>query len=232
MIHAKFLLSAASASDFPRTGIPEIALVGRSNVGKSSLINALVKQTIARTSAAPGKTRLANYYLIESQIPSPRLRAAGSSALRRGSPELVGGFDRQAKAAKSRQSSFYLVDIPGYGYARGGQASAETFEALTNQYFDPATRSGRHLAGAVHVIDARHPDLPQDAAAFQWLMRAQLPIAIVATKMDKLKRSEQSKTVKALETKYGVSVLPESAMNGTGLDDIWKVLCKWSGPEA
>jgi GTP-binding protein len=71
-IEARFVLSAASPSQFPGTGIPEIAMVGRSNVGKSSLINALVKQKIARTSAAPGKTRLVNYYLIQSPFPNPQ----------------------------------------------------------------------------------------------------------------------------------------------------------------
>jgi GTP-binding protein len=197
--HAQFVLSAASASDFPATGLPEIALVGRSNVGKSSLINALIRKKIARTSAAPGKTRLANYYLIHSPIPHPQ--------------------------------SLYLVDLPGYGYARGGAQSAEAFEALTREYFDLAPGSGRHIAGVLHAIDSRHPDLPHDAAAFQWLMRTQLPIAIVATKMDKLRRSDQSKTVNALEKKYGVSVLPESAMDGSGLDRIWKIVREWSsGP--
>ncbi len=115
-------------SQFPRTGIPEIAMVGRSNVGKSSLINALVKQKIARTSAAPGKTRLVNYYLIESLIPNLK--------------------------------SLYLVDLPGYGYARGGVESVEAFEQLTQAYFDPSTREQRRVAGVLQLVDSRHPDLP------------------------------------------------------------------------
>jgi GTP-binding protein len=188
-VAARFLLSAASTTDFPTTGLPEIALVGRSNVGKSSLINALTKQKIARTSAAPGKTRLANFYQVES---------------------------------------LYLVDLPGYGYARGGPESVEEFEALTRGYFDPAIDSGRLIAGVLHLIDARHPDLPQDAAAFEWLIRTDLPIAIVASKIDKLNRSDQQKTVNALGRKYGVSLLPVSAINGTGLDEIWKVLRQWT----
>jgi GTP-binding protein len=226
LVQARFLLSAASAEQFPRTGIPEIALVGRSNVGKSSLINALTKQTIARTSAAPGKTRLANFYLVEGLISAfapPRLSARYGetrSSLGEGGPNpkspIPGG-------------SLYLVDLPGYGYARGGPESVEAFEALTRAYFDPAIDSGRRLAGVLQLIDARHPHLPQDAAAFEWLIRTQLPLAIVATKMDKLKQSEQPKTVKALETKYGVRVIPESAMKGTGLDEIWRTLRQWSG---
>jgi GTP-binding protein len=190
VLQAQFILSAASASDFPHTGLPEIAFVGRSNVGKSSLINALAKQKIARTSAAPGKTRLANYYLIDG---------------------------------------LYLVDLPGYGYARGGAESVEAFEVLTRAYFDPRMNSGRRIAGVLQLIDARHPDLPQDAAAFEWLIRTHLPLALVATKMDKLKQSERSLTIKVLETKYGVRVVPESATDGMGLDEIWKTLRQWTG---
>ena len=108
-------------------------MVGRSNVGNISLINALLKQKIARTSAAPGKTRLANYYLIEK--------------------------------------SFYLVDLPGYGYARGGTDSVEAFEGLTTQYFEPSRQPGRQLAGVLHLVDARHPALDSDAEAHAWLSR-------------------------------------------------------------
>src|SRR5436853_6292616 len=87
---AEFVTSAADASGFPRDRLPEIALIGRSNVGKSSLINALVRKPLARTSAAPGKTRLANFYRVQ----------------RGSSPPL------------------FLVDLPGYGYARGGDATS------------------------------------------------------------------------------------------------------------
>lgn len=194
-MHAQFILSAASAPDFPHTGLPEIAMVGRSNVGKSTLINALVKQKIARTSAAPGKTRLVNYYLIESQIPNPR--------------------------------SLYLVDLPGYGYARGGHESVEAFEQLTQAYFDPSTRETRRIAGVLQLVDSRHPDLPQDAAGYAWLLAVQAPIAIVATKMDKLNRSEQAKTMRALKKNYDSPVLPVSAFEGEGLDEVWKTIREW-----
>jgi GTP-binding protein len=195
-MQAQFVLSAASEADFPRMGAPEIAMVGRSNVGKSSLINALTKQKIARTSAAAGKTRLANYYHLQPPF-------ANAKAL-------------------------YLVDLPGYGYARGGAESVEAFETLTRAYFSPTPDSNRHIAGVLHLIDARHPDLPQDAAAFEWLLRSQLRLAIVAAKVDKLTQGDRAKTVKALESKYGVRVLPESATNETGLDEIWKVLRQWT----
>jgi GTP-binding protein len=199
VLSAKFIVSAASAGDFPRTGLPEIALVGRSNVGKSSLINALTRGTIARTSAAPGKTRLANYYLIRLGRPA---------------------------------SGLYLVDLPGYGYARGGRESVEAFRQLTKDYFDPSAREPRTLAGILHLIDARHPDLPQDAAGHEWLLTAQAPIAIVVTKVDKLGRSEQMKVIRAVRDRYDVPVLPVSAVDGHGLDDVWTVIRRWIGPGA
>jgi GTP-binding protein len=182
-------ISAASEHDFPRSGLPEIALVGRSNVGKSSLINALVRQKIARTSAAPGKTRLANFY---------------------------------------RTDEFYLVDLPGYGYARGGAASADSFEALTGQYFDRSGSPMRRLAGVFHLIDARHPALRQDAQAHEWLLSHGLPIAVVATKMDKLSRRERVHVTKALAGNYGARVLPVSALKGTGLTEVWQLLREWA----
>lgn len=189
-MQAQFILSAASAAQFLRTGLPEVAMVGRSNVGKSTLINALVKQKVARTSAAPGKTRLVNYYLIDSAV--------------------------------------YLVDLPGYGYARGGHASVEAFEQLTQAYFDPSTREERRIAGVLQLVDSRHPDLPQDAAGYNWLLAVQAPMAIIATKMDKLNRSDQAATMRTLKKHYDSPVLPVSAFKGDGLSEIWKTIRAWS----
>ena len=197
-MQAHLVISAASADQFPSTGLPEIAFVGRSNVGKSSLLNALLNQKIARTSAAPGKTRLANYYLI-----GPRPQASGPGR------------------------GLYFVDLPGYGYARGAK-SPGTFEKLTREYFDPAPGSKRALAGVLHLMDSRHLDLPQDSAAFAWLLETQVPVAIVATKIDKLKRADQQRTIAGFRTKYGVAVLPSSSLDGSGLDDIWKQVRQWT----
>ena len=172
-------------------------------MGKSTLINALTKQKIARTSAAPGKTRLANYYQVP--IPNPKSRITAS-----------------------HPQSLYLVDLPGYGYARGGHDSVEAFEQLTQQYFNPTTRDERQIAGVLLLVDSRHPDLPQDAAGYEWLLAVQAPVAIVATKMDKLNRSEQVRTIRALKQKYDSPVLGVSAAKGTGLDEIWKFMRQWA----
>jgi GTP-binding protein len=193
-VTARFVLSAASERDFPRTGIPEIALVGRSNVGKSSLINALTKKTVARTSAAPGKTTLANYYLVEH----PPARAA-----------------------------FYLVDLPGYGFARGGSASAAAFEQLTRHYFQPSDPGPRRLNGVLHLVDSRHPDLPSDAVAHAWLVRFDVPVVVVASKIDKLKRADRARVIEGLGRKYDARVVATSVDHGDGLQELWAVIRTW-----
>ena len=226
-IQADFVTSAAGASGFPGDDLPQIALVGRSNVGKSSLINALARQRIARASAAPGKTRLANVYRV-----------------RRGSG-----------------APFYLVDLPGYGYARGGEDSAREFEALTRAFFGSAcgyasgrereARGGREASAsgslepaalgvgprrreergapresekcraALLLVDARHPGLDNDLKAWAWLKDTVANRAIVATKIDTLPRGQRIRALRELESVFDTSVLPVSAVTGEGLDELW-----------
>jgi GTP-binding protein len=190
IIEATFVRSAAGASDLPRDGLSEVALVGRSNVGKSSLINALVRQKIARTSAAPGKTRLANIYRVT--------RGAGAP--------------------------LYLVDLPGYGYARGDRAE---LEQVTRAFFGreeqthPAPRA--HIA-AMLLVDARHPGLESDRTAWRWLQRVTDVTAIVGTKIDKLARGQRIRALRELESVFEDSVLPFSAVTGEGLDALWNLI--------
>jgi GTP-binding protein len=194
-ITAEFVVSAATSRDLPDDGLFEAAMVGRSNVGKSSLINALLRQRVARTSAQPGKTRLANVY---------RVTRGGSG-------------------------SFYLVDLPGYGYARGGDESAREFEVLTQAYFasgrsTPGRESVQGNIAALLLVDVRHPGLTTDRAAWQWLQRVASPVAIVGTKVDKLARGQRIRAVKTLESVFEDSVLPVSAVTGEGLDELWKLI--------
>jgi len=161
-------------------------VVGRSNVGKSSLINALVQARVARTSAAPGKTRLANIYRV--------VRASAG-----GGP-----------------SAFYLVDLPGYGYARRGRDSREAFEGIAEAAFSRGP-------AALLLIDARHPGLEQDVAAWNWLA-AMAATAIVATKIDKLSRAQRLRAMKSNEAVFEHPVLPVSAVTGEGLDALWKLI--------
>jgi GTP-binding protein len=192
-VRAEFVTSAASTRDFPRDRLPEVALIGRSNVGKSTLINALVRQTVARTSAAPGKTRLANFYRVTP--------AAGRA--------------------------FYLVDLPGYGYARGGDPAAEEFRRLAEQYFD---REGAR--GAVLLVDSRHPGLEADTAAWEWMQTQPFPKAVAASKVDKLTRAERARHSRQLDSLFAGPVLLVSAHSGEGLEELWKLIVKLPSPPA
>src|SRR5215510_4581983 len=201
-IAAEFVISAASAKDFPRDGLPEVALVGRSNVGKSSLINALVKRQVARTSAAPGKTRLANVYRVQRGSMPPQ----------------------------------YLVDLPGYGYARAphgssGQAARDAatreFDSLVDAYF---RRPGPR--GVLLLVDARHPGLESDMEAARWLRSQPCALGIVGTKVDKLTRAERARHVRELKTLFDVPVALVSARTGEGLDDLWKMIASLPRPTA
>jgi GTP-binding protein len=193
-ITAEFITSAAGVAGFPTDGLPEVAMVGRSNVGKSSLINALLRQRVARTSAAPGKTRLANVYRV----------ARGSSP------------------------PFYLVDLPGYGYARGGAPAAREFEELPRAYFGQDRQDGRVRRdaelGALLLVDVRHPGLESDRIAWQWLQRSTDRTAVVGTKIDKLARGQRIRALRELESVFEDSVLPVSAVTGEGLDELWKLI--------
>jgi GTP-binding protein len=198
-IEADFVTSAAGAIGLPGDNVPEVALVGRSNVGKSSLINAVTRQRLARTSAAPGKTRLANVY----------------------------------RVARGNAPPVYLVDLPGYGHAPGGVDAVQGFEELTQAYFGRASAGGRvgpdaadrsASVSALLLVDARHPGLENDRAAWRWMRRAVEASAVVATKVDKLARGQRIRALRELESVFEESVLPFSAVTGEGLDALWNLI--------
>lgn len=173
-----------------------MALVGRSNVGKSSLINSLVRQRIARISAAPGKTRLANIY----------------------------------RVARGSGGPLYLVDLPGYGYARGGADAARGFDELTRAFFGREGQERRDSApahkSALLLVDARHPGLQNDIQAWHWVEANVERCALVATKIDKLARGQRIRAMRELESVFEHPVLPVSAVTGEGLDELWTLIDK------
>jgi GTP-binding protein len=144
---------------------------------------------VARTSAAPGKTRLANIY----------------------------------RVARGGARPFYLVDLPGYGYARGGSDAAREFEALARAYFGRVDRAGR-VNAALLLVDARHPGLQSDIDAWQWLTTSVERCALVATKIDKLSRAERLRAMKANEAAFEHPVWPVSATTGEGLEELWTLI--------
>jgi len=196
----EFVRSAAGPGDLPDAALPELSMVGRSNVGKSSLINALMRRQVARTSAAPGKTRLINLY----------------------------------KVTTARTGPFYLVDLPGFGYARK-EGHAE-FERLAAMYF---RRQGDVPVGVLLALDARHPGMENDLATLQWLRQRGFGPAepgalllIVVTKIDKVSRNARAKALDRFERLCEQPVLAVSAATGEGLEDLWKPMISWVASQA
>ncbi len=168
--------------------LPQVAFSGRSNVGKSSLINTLLRRTrtrIAHVSATPGKTRALNFYRVNDD--------------------------------------FFLVDLPGYGYARVPDAVRDAWAELIEWYLG---ESG-DVRAVVHLVDARHPPTEHDRRMAEYLAELGLPVLIVLTKMDKLKRSERARsTVRAIDV-LGVDetqLLPFSSKTGEGRDELLEAL--------
>lgn len=211
----EFVRSATSEGDLPDAGLPELSMVGRSNVGKSTLINALVKRPVARTSATPGKTRLINLYRVVTRPTGP----------------------------------FYLVDLPGYGYARGPKDARRAFDDVAAAYFARAEGGqagvkacptadrraaciGSGGAGlqpcsatpiaVLLLVDARHPGMDNDLATYEWLRDHRFDPLVVVTKIDKLSQSERAKTLDRFEQLFGEPGLAVSAATGEGLEDLWK----------
>jgi GTP-binding protein len=178
---AEFAACAVTERDFPREGTPEIVLAGRSNVGKSSLINRLAGQKgLARTSSTPGKTQSVNFY----------------------------GFG----------GAFYLVDLPGYGYAKAGKAASRKWSRLIDQYFRvrPAIRL------VIHIVDSRLEPTRLDLELERWLDELRIPRLIVAAKADKLSGNEKAVQQRLLSTAFhGETVIMASSVTGVGCNEIW-----------
>lgn len=175
--NSDYAVSAVREDQYPKDNLPEIALAGRSNVGKSSLINTLLKRkNLARTSSQPGKTQTLNFYIVNEE--------------------------------------FYLVDVPGYGYAKVSQKQREAFGEMIQDYLE--TRP--NLKGLIILVDARHEPTKDDIAMYDYAQYLNLPILVVCTKMDKIKKSQVNKVLsnlkKHLDLNYkNVSVLTFSSMS-------------------
>ncbi|MCT7847845.1 MAG: ribosome biogenesis GTP-binding protein YihA/YsxC [Lactobacillus iners] len=184
--NSKFVISAVSDKQYPQDDLPEIALSGRSNVGKSSLINAVLnRRNLARTSQQPGKTQTLNFYLVNTDL--------------------------------------YFVDVPGYGYAKVSKEQRQKFGEMIQDYLE--TRAD--LKGLVLLVDARHDPTVDDINMFNYALCLNIPILVVATKIDKLKKSAigqlKSKIGLSLDlTQSQVTFLPFSSETKINTDKFWQ----------
>ena len=183
----EFILSAASPKDFLRDGLPQIAFAGRSNVGKSSVINRLLnRKNFARVGAAPGKTIHINYFKIDG--------------------------------------AFYLVDLPGYGYAKVSKSERDRWGKLMETYF----AHPELMTLGVMIVDARHKPTADDCTMAQWFKDTGRPMVVVANKLDKLKKSEIQPSLDrvrlTLELEEDVPVIPFSAEKGDGRQELLNVI--------
>ena len=191
IIRAEYVASAVKESQFPVGDEPEVAFIGRSNVGKSSLINSLCRHNgLARTSGEPGKTRTVNFF---------RVWFKREDGLRR---------------------SLFLVDLPGYGYAKRSKSERQDLLDWTQSYF----RSSKRLRLVVQLLDVRRELQPLDLTVHRWLMDEGLSVQPVATKIDKLSRSAVGSALKTLRTGLGMSVdaplLGYSALTPSGRSEL------------
>lgn len=174
-------------SKLPENDKVELAFIGRSNVGKSSLINTLLnRKSLARTSSQPGKTQTINYYNIND--------------------------------------AFYLVDLPGYGYAKISREVKEKWKRMTLNYFN----NSKMLRVVFQLIDIRHDPTEKDKEMYDTLLQCGFSPIIIAIKADKIKRSQLNKQVKAIEDKLqlveGTPVIPFSSSDLTGKDELWEYI--------
>ena len=182
----EFIRSAVKPADFIRDGLPQLAFAGRSNVGKSSVINRLVnRKNFARVGASPGKTSQINYFLLDGRA--------------------------------------YLVDLPGYGYAKVSKAERDRWGRLMEDYF----ASGLITLG-VMIVDARHKPTADDVTMAGWFYDAECPLAVAANKLDKLKKSEVEPNLErireTLDLREGDGLIPFSAERGDGKEQLIALL--------
>jgi len=179
-------------SDFPENDKPEIAFAGKSNVGKSSLINSLInRKSLARTSSSPGKTQTINYYNINDAL--------------------------------------YFVDLPGYGYAKTAEVVREKWGKMVERYL----MSSKQLKLIFLLIDIRHEPSQNDKNMYEWILFHGFMPVIIATKMDKINRSQIAKHIKMIKEGLGASsetkIFPFSSLSKQGKDELWNYIVSVGG---
>ena len=180
-------LTAGARQQFPRDPRPQVALSGRSNVGKSSLINTLLgRKSLARVSSAPGKTITINFYNVDKKL--------------------------------------YLVDLPGYGYAKRSMESKRSWSSLTEDYF-VKNPSFDALKLVIQLMDIRTGPTDDDIMMINMMIDREIPFILVATKTDKLSKTALSNRIDELQKEFfegtGIEIIPFSSVTRNGKDEVW-----------
>ncbi|MBQ9161943.1 MAG: YihA family ribosome biogenesis GTP-binding protein [Clostridia bacterium] len=183
-------MTAGEIRQFPADPIPQIALCGRSNVGKSSLINSLLgRKSLARVSSSPGKTITVNFYEVDKKL--------------------------------------FLVDLPGYGFAKRSREEQVKWSSLTDGYFTKNPNADR-LVGAAQLVDSRIGLTKDDEAMVEWLNHMEIPYFVIATKVDKLNVTERKKNLEKIAAhpllREDTPIIPYSALKGEGREAVWNVI--------
>ena len=198
-------------SRLPENSLPELAFAGRSNVGKSSLINVLMqRKSLARTSSKPGKTQTVNFYRVEMKMKQPDAEASAPEQVR--------------AAAADGALRFYLVDLPGYGYAKRSKEESAKWGPMIERYL---TRS-KQLRAMFLLVDVRLPAQESDLVMLDYARQTGIPRVIVATKADKLKKNELAKQTSVLREAFALSddepFITFSAVKNTGQDALYRTI--------
>lgn len=184
---SEIVISAVTPSQYPEDGRPEIALVGRSNVGKSSTINTMLnRKNLARVSSSPGKTRTINFYIINKE--------------------------------------FYLVDLPGYGYARVSKGEKASWGKMIERYL----QNRSNLYEVILLVDIRHSPTEDDKIMYDWIKHYGYGSIVVATKADKISRGRREKHLRTIREKLemgpGDKIIPVSSLKREGIGKLWASL--------
>ena len=186
---AEFVISNTDVQQCPDGTRPEYAFIGRSNVGKSSLINMLTaRKRLAMTSQKPGKTQLINHFIINGD--------------------------------------WYIVDLPGYGYAKAARDSRKTWAKFIEEYF----LSAEELRFVCLLLDIRHIPMESDCRMFSWLVEHDIPVLVIATKADKIGKNARNAQIAAIQKKLGVpelTILPYASPKNEGRSDLLDVMAEY-----
>lgn len=189
ILNAKYLASAVRPDQYPPGEMVEVAFIGRSNVGKSSLINSLCRHRgLALVSGRPGKTQTVNFFSVNARLD------------------------------EEQRIEWFLVDLPGYGYAKTAKSNKLQWSKFISQYITESPR----LRLVCQLIDIRHDPMESDKEAYQWLSQGPAPVQLIATKADKLNRSQIKKNTDTIARQLGAQgkVIPYSALKGDGRDEL------------